>query len=115
MTEFDEFLQLNSIIYAVVLSTDGVRWEEYGNKEKVKYKGIVNQYFPGPIIAKSLNEMLSESILPQVVTQGEVACMLFKPVPNLIVGLFLESHEGVIERAKRSRALNDQLCNLKDF
>lgn len=86
----DEF----DVIYAVLMSTDGSNWEEYGDAGCLKYRGMVSQYFPGPEIAGTLDRMLTQAVdLPQIVSQGDEHCVLTKPSAGTIAGLFL-SHTG---------------------
>ena len=107
MDQFEKMLETQEVLYCVLLSTDGRRWREYGDRNTLPYKGLANSYFPSPQIAGELNDDLEASILPQIVSQGELTCFLMKPRPDLIVGAFVIDDSDVEALAARSRALDE--------
>ena len=106
MNNFENMLQEQDVRYCVVLSTDGRSWREFGDRTALPYKGLADSYFPGPQIAGELNSDLEESILPQIVSQGDLTCFLMKPKPDLIVGAFVIDQGDIHTLVARSKTLD---------
>jgi hypothetical protein len=68
-------------IYAVLSSTDGSTWEEYGDAKKIPSQGIVSSYFAGPEAIDKLVAFLKDHLLPRMVIQGDVVPYPMRATP----------------------------------
>lgn len=107
MSGIDEVIARFKILFVIVASVDGARWEEFGDRNKVFYRGLLEQYFSGPEGMPALDELLREQPLPQVVSQGNLICVLCKPLPQLIVGLFANAPGDVMKSIIWSEELEE--------
>jgi hypothetical protein len=105
MTTFQEVMAEHDVLYAVIASPDGSKWEEHGDRGKLPYQGIVDSYFPGPEGMKALGEFLEGQVLPKTPMQGEVMCVICKPSDEIIVGCFVTGAGDVFSRIGRGRAI----------
>ncbi len=82
----------HQLIYAIVADLDSGRVDTYGDKTKLKYTGLVQTLFGDGDSIRDLNAHLDGQMMPRSWRQGEVACILSKPVESTIVGLFYHEH-----------------------
>ena len=118
-TEMEALQQLISsgeALYIIVSNPTGTRWEEYGDKERLPYKGkeLTAYEFSGPENMPVLDKFLEGQILPQTFRQGEASCIICKPREDVIIGVFtVISGVASAERAQRARralTASDRFC-----
>ena len=112
MTKLSQVLEKNQVLYAIVSSTDGMIWNEYGDKNQLTFQGIVDSYFPGPEKMPYLDEFLEGQILPTTISQGNLNCTIFKPTNDRIVGAFLVDDSDVVTQMRRCRAIAAEVSEL---
>jgi hypothetical protein len=91
MTDFEKLLEHQGIAYAVLSSPDGARWQEFGDRHAEAFRDLLAHDAPTRETMPQIVEWMEGMVLPQVVAQGEQACLYCRPAPDLIVILYLSS------------------------
>ena len=85
----------------------GLTNNEYGDKDKLIYKGLIKTNFYDIDIIHELNNNIKGEKLPKVLKQGKVVCVIGKPKEHNIVGIFYHEHRAPLEFIKWSKSLYD--------
>lgn len=95
--EFHELLSKYNIIYAVIVDLDKRKFKYIGDKQKLKYKGLVENLFGDIDKVFKLNDSLKNEIMPQSWKQGDIVSLVSKAKNNIIVGVFYEDNLEIFE------------------
>ena len=111
MEALQQLISSGEALYIIVSNPTGTRWEEYGDKERLPYKGkgIVTYNFPGPENMPVIDKFLEGQILPQVLRQGEASCIICKPREDVIIGVFTIINGDVFVSVKKSKDINSKI------
>ncbi len=105
--KLNEIMLNNNIPFSVVANLDDNNMENIGNKTELEYFSLVENLFGNIEHIHALNESLKGQIMPQSWKQGNVKCLVCKPVDNVIVGLFYNEERTAIESYRFGKTLND--------
>lgn len=106
------FMSKNDIMYLVLVDIKDATLEEFGDKEKLSYDGILKSYFYDMETIYRLNSLLSNELIPKVFRQGELACCVSKPNPSTIIGMFYNESRDAVESYKWSKFINQELLEI---
>ncbi len=109
MEALQQLISLGEALYIIVSNPTGTRWEEYGDKEGLPYKGLTAYEFSGPENMPVLDKFLEGQILPQTFRQGEASCIICKPHEDVIVGVFTIINGDVFVSVKKSKDINSKI------
>lgn len=112
MKDIELFIENKQIIYGVITTVDNTAWDEYGNKQKLKWSGIVDQYINSPESVPQLLAMLDGKTLPQTVRQGEVIGIFGKIPSGLLYAFFIHDSSDIITRRRRATQINIEVIEL---
>ena len=109
MEALQQLISSGEALYIIVSNPTGTRWEEYGDKELLPYKGLTAYEFSGPENMPALDKFLEGQILPQTFRQGEASCIICKPREDIIVGVFTIINGDVFVSVKKSKDINRKI------
>ncbi len=108
-SEITRIMSEHQLIYVIVADLDSGKADNFGDKAKLKYQGLVQTLFGDGDSIRDLNASLEGQMVPRSWRQGEVACILSKPVESTIVGLFYHEHRKPAESYCFSNELGAQI------
>jgi len=109
---FSQFVSTSKITFAVVASLDKGTVETVGDRKDLPSDDIVNQYFGDAETIGALNRSLEGQLMPRMISQGEVSCIVCKPSPDTIIGLLYTDDRNVVEKYRWSKKLNTELLKI---
>ena len=95
MSKMEDLFRGRGVLYALVCSREGERLFEFGDARSLPYRGLLERFFLGAGSFQLLFDYLDNSILPQVVSQGELSCVLTVLPSGVVVGAFVMEGPGV--------------------
>lgn len=107
-----DILYKNEIIYCVVTNLKKGTIETFGNKDELEYQGLLKTNFYDMDTINSLNNSLEGQELPKLFRQGKVACIIFKPNNNVIVGMLYHEKREFREYCNWSKEINKEVERL---
>ncbi|MGN6710521.1 hypothetical protein [Anaerocolumna jejuensis] len=107
--DLEKYISENEVIYMILVNLENKLIKEYGDKDKLLYKGLFKANFYDLDSINELNNNISDKKLPKVLKQGEVVCVVGKPEESSIVGIFYHEYREPIEFARWTRALYEKL------
>ncbi len=108
-SEITRIMSQHQLIYVIVADLDSGRVDTLGDQAKLKYKDLIPTLFGAGDSIRDLNNSLEGQMMPRTWRQGEVACILCKPVESAIVGLFYHEHREPAESYRFSEQLDAQI------
>ena len=108
-SEITRIMSEHQLIYAIVTDLDSGRVDTFGDKTKLKYKGLVQTLFGDGDSIRDLNTSLEGQMMPRTWGQGEDACVVCKPAESIIVGLFYHEQRELAEAYHFSQELDAQI------
>ena len=110
--KFNELLTKYNIIYTIIFDLDNESFKYIGDKQKLKYKGLVENLFGDANKAIKLNNSLDREIMPQSWKQGELTSLVLKPEDNIIIGMFYEDNLEIFESYNLQEKINNEVMVL---
>lgn len=108
-SKIKELMDNNNILFSVIANLDNDQVKMLGHKEKLNRIDLVNSLFGDKNSIKALNDSLEGQLMPRIWGQGEVSCIVCKPVNNILVGLFFHDTREPIETYRFSKEMNKQI------
>jgi hypothetical protein len=108
-SKIKELMASNNILFSVIANLDNGQVKMLGDKEKLSHIDLVSTLFGDENSIKALNDSLEGQLMPRVWGQGEVSCIVCKPVNNILVGLFFQDTREPIESYRFSKEMNKQI------
>jgi hypothetical protein len=108
-SEITRLMSEHQVIYGIVADLDSGGVDTFGDKTKLRYKGLVQTLFGDGNSIRDLNASLEGQMMPQTWGQGEDACIVCKPAENFIVGLFYHEQREPAESYRFSKQLDAQI------
>lgn len=89
-----QYMMEYEVIYMIVVHLKENCMTTYGDKEKLLYDGLVKTYFYDMSTIDELNRSITGEERPQIYKQGKVVCVIGKPDPESMVGIFYHNHRA---------------------
>ncbi|WP_061313044.1 hypothetical protein [Clostridium botulinum] len=103
--KLNDVLLKDNIIYCLVIDLENNNIETFGNKDELKYDGLLKTHFYDMNTIYNLNDFLERQQLPKF-KQGEVVCIICKPQSDIIVGLLYHEERNFMECYKSVKEIN---------
>ncbi|MBN1045260.1 MULTISPECIES: hypothetical protein [unclassified Clostridium] len=107
--KLNDVLLKDNIIYCLVIDLENNNIETFGNKDELKYDGLLKTHFYDMDTIYNLNDFLERQQLPKLFKQGEVVCIICKPQSDIIVGLLYHEERNFMECYKSVKEINKEI------
>jgi len=104
--DFPDFLKRRKIQYAIVGTVDGKERETFGDANRLKYTSLIPPWFED---MAALAAHLENRVMPHMLAQKPVACLICKPVDSVVVGLFRHDTRHVTEQYRWGKEVDAEL------
>lgn len=104
----------NEVVFLILVDLEKNLIKEYGDKDKLLYKGLLKTNFYDINSIHELNNNISGEKLPKILKQGEVVCVIGKPKDSSLVGIFYHEHRDPNEFIKWTKHLYENFLNITD-
>lgn len=98
--KFKEFTEKHNVFLAVLVDVEKGIDYTYGSKDNLIYEGLFNSLFGNMESIIKLNKSLDGQIMPQSWKQGELKCLVVRPNDKVLIGLFYNDVDNVLESYK---------------
>jgi len=82
-----------------------------GDFSSLRWRGLANSLFGDRDRIIQLNDSLEGRLLPQVYGQGEVFCLVMKPVDDLLVGAFGQDGRDFLRLYSEGKQISERIMN----
>lgn len=111
-SDLERYVTENEVVYLILVDLKKNVIKEYGDKNKLLYKGLIKTNFYDIDSIHELNNNISGEKLPKILKQGEVVCLIGKPEASSIVGIFYHEHREPFEFVKWTKNLYENFLNI---
>lgn len=112
LNKVEEIIKKYDILYTIVVQLDDGRIDTIGDRNKLKYDDIVSMYFDNINSIKNLSQSLEGQLMPRLLSQGEIACIICKPNDNTIISMFFNEGESSFDAIDLSEDVNQDIKEL---
>ena len=105
--EIDKLLADLNVPFAAVAHIETGRIQTYGDRTRVRADDLFNASFRDAARAREVYESFEGRLSPHSLGQGDVAVVLCRPKPGVLVGLFGEVSLGPLEYYEWATKLSD--------
>ncbi|MBX4262263.1 hypothetical protein KTC96_08340 [Clostridium estertheticum] len=110
--KLEEIAKKYGILYTIVVQLDDDTLDIIGDRDKLKYDDIVKLYFDDINSIKHLNKSLEGQLMPRLLSQGEIACIICKPNDNIIISMFFDESKSSFDAVDLSEDVNQDIEEL---
>jgi len=109
---FVEFLSRHEIAFAIVANLERGEVERFGETGEFQGYSLASTLFGDMDAISALNRSLTGQELPRLWGQGDVTCVVCKPVSTVIVGLMLKDSRDPVAQYQWSRGLSQEISDM---
>lgn len=102
-----EILESLDVQFAAVANLESGEIQFFGEQSAVGDTDLIRSLFADRETIESLNRSLDGQLLPRTWSQGSVSCVIFKPVKEMMVGLFVTDERSAIEQYRWAKQADE--------
>ena len=106
-SEIEKLLNELNVPFAIVANVVTGEVDRYGDPSSIQPAGLIKVLFGDTEAVSTLSNWLEGQTMPRSFGQGDVAAVLCKPKPDLIVGLFCSIKLSPVEYYHWTKRLCD--------